>query len=219
MCVLGRQNHWQAPCCLVLQRAASCLVSFTSTSLLKCPPPGPPGKFLPPLSSRLCKPGTRHLWSGMPHCALFSVPSACRDVQSHLSTHAQSLVPVHQWMCGVHEGVPSSVDQVLSQPLWDVRGSPVHPSSVTLSQCCFPDEVSLASVGGVSCSLFALPLVRYWVNVLVTQSCMILCDPIDCSPPGSSVHGILQARILENDSLLQGIFSTQGSNLGLLHCR
>ena len=32
---------------------------------------------------------------------------------------------------------------------------------------------------------------------LVAQSCPTLCDPIDCSPPGSSVHGILQARILE----------------------
>ena len=31
----------------------------------------------------------------------------------------------------------------------------------------------------------------------VAQSCPTLCDPIDCSPPGSSVHGILQARILE----------------------
>ena len=30
-----------------------------------------------------------------------------------------------------------------------------------------------------------------------TQSCHTLCDPIDCSPPGSSVHGILQARILD----------------------
>ena len=29
------------------------------------------------------------------------------------------------------------------------------------------------------------------------QLCPLLCDPIDCSPPGSSVHGILQARILE----------------------
>ena len=29
------------------------------------------------------------------------------------------------------------------------------------------------------------------------QSCQTLCDPIDCSPPGSSVRGILQARILE----------------------
>ena len=32
---------------------------------------------------------------------------------------------------------------------------------------------------------------------LVTKSCPTLCGPVDCSPPGSSVHGILQARILE----------------------
>ena len=32
---------------------------------------------------------------------------------------------------------------------------------------------------------------------LVTQSCLILCDPMDYSPPGSSVHGIFQARVLE----------------------
>ena len=35
------------------------------------------------------------------------------------------------------------------------------------------------------------------VHIKSLQSCMILCDPMDCSPPGSSVHGILQARILE----------------------
>ena len=35
------------------------------------------------------------------------------------------------------------------------------------------------------------------VCVLVTELCPTLCDPMDCSPPGSSVHGILQARILE----------------------
>ena len=32
---------------------------------------------------------------------------------------------------------------------------------------------------------------------LVAQLCLTVCDPIDCSPPGFSVHGILQARILE----------------------
>ena len=31
----------------------------------------------------------------------------------------------------------------------------------------------------------------------VSQSCLTLCNPVDCSPPGSSVRGILQARILE----------------------
>ena len=55
----------------------------------------------------------------------------------------------------------------------------------------------------------------------VAQSCLTRCDPVNCSPPGSSVHGILQARILEwiAISFSRGIFPTQGSNPGLLHCR
>ena len=57
------------------------------------------------------------------------------------------------------------------------------------------------------------------------QLCPTLCNPMDYSLPVSSVHGILQARILEGvdfHALLQGIFQTQGSNphlLGLPHCR
>ena len=39
--------------------------------------------------------------------------------------------------------------------------------------------------------------VHVYVCVLVTQSCPTLCNPMDCSLLGSSVHGILQARILE----------------------
>ena len=34
-------------------------------------------------------------------------------------------------------------------------------------------------------------------KVKATQSCLTLCNPLDCSPPGSSVHGVSQARILE----------------------
>ena len=59
--------------------------------------------------------------------------------------------------------------------------------------------------------------------MLVSQSCLTLCELMDCNPPDSSVHGILQARILQasmgSHSLLQGIFLTQGWNPGLLHCR
>ena len=47
------------------------------------------------------------------------------------------------------------------------------------------------------------------------QSCMILCDPKNHSPPGSSVRGILQARILEN-FLLQGISPHPGIKLASL---
>ncbi|CAI9154849.1 unnamed protein product [Rangifer tarandus platyrhynchus] len=35
------------------------------------------------------------------------------------------------------------------------------------------------------------------MSVSVAQSCPTLCGPVDCSPPGSSVHGILQARALQ----------------------
>ena len=56
---------------------------------------------------------------------------------------------------------------------------------------------------------------------LVVQLYPTLCNPMDCSPPGSSAHGILQARVLEWSAsfLLQGIFPTQGLNLDLPHCR
>ena len=58
-------------------------------------------------------------------------------------------------------------------------------------------------------------------EVKVIQSRLTLCNPMDCSPPGSSVRGNLQARYtgVGSHSLLQGIFLTQRLNLGLLHCR
>ena len=54
---------------------------------------------------------------------------------------------------------------------------------------------------------------------LIAHSCQTLCDLMDCSSPGSSVHGDFQARILDCHALLQRIFPTQRLNLRLLHCR
>ena len=58
------------------------------------------------------------------------------------------------------------------------------------------------------------------VCVLVAQSCPTICDPINCSPPGSSIHGNSPGKNtgVGCHSLLQGILLTQRSNLGLLHC-
>ena len=56
---------------------------------------------------------------------------------------------------------------------------------------------------------------------LAIQSCLTLCNPIDCSPPGTSVHGDSPGKNtgVGCHALLQGIFPTQESNQGLLHFR
>ena len=63
---------------------------------------------------------------------------------------------------------------------------------------------------------------KYSLTVLCfLLSCVWLCDPMDCSPPGSSVHGDSPGRNtgVGCNALLQGIFPTQGLNPGLLHSR
>ena len=62
------------------------------------------------------------------------------------------------------------------------------------SESCFP------SIYGFSLCLR--------IRMLVAQSCLTLSDPTDCSPPGSSVHGILRARVLE----CVAISSSRGSS-------
>ena len=49
---------------------------------------------------------------------------------------------------------------------------------------------------GVGCH-FLLQCMKVKSGSEVAQSCLTLCDPMDCSLPGSSVHGIFQARVLE----------------------
>ena len=50
------------------------------------------------------------------------------------------------------------------------------------------------------------------------QSCPTLCDPVDCSPPGSSIHGILQARILEWIAFSFSKGSSQPGDWTLVSC-
>ena len=49
---------------------------------------------------------------------------------------------------------------------------------------------------GVGCH-FLLQCIKVKSESDVTQPCLTLCDPMDCSLPGSSIHGIFQARVLE----------------------
>ena len=80
--------------------------------------------------------------------------------------------------------------------------SSLSSSRVFQPQCC-----SLVSPGEV--------------KVKVVQLCPTLCNPMDCSLPGYSVHGIFQARVVEwvAISFSRGSSQPRGSNLGLPHCR
>ena len=61
---------------------------------------------------------------------------------------------------------------------------------------------------GVGCH-FLLQCMKVKSESEVTQSCPTLSDPMDCSPPGSSIHGIFQARVLEWGAIA---FSENGAN-------
>ena len=70
------------------------------------------------------------------------------------------------------------------------------------------------SVKKMSCDLnFKIAFPRYICNL----SCLTLWNPMDCSPSGSSVHGIPKYTRVGCHVLLQRIFPTQGSTLHLLH--
>ena len=79
--------------------------------------------------------------------------------------------------------------------VYSVEDYPIRELNVTMVNAKKSFWISkIDTLKGESC----IKLDMYaWVNAKSLQSCPVLCDPMDCSPPGSSVHGFLQARILE----------------------
>ena len=79
------------------------------------------------------------------------------------------------------------VTSVMSDSVWPHRQQPTrlpHPWD------------SQGKNTGVGCH-FLLQCMKVKSESEVTQSCLTLSDPMDCSPPGSSIHGIFWARVLE----------------------
>ena len=85
-----------------------------------------------------------------------------------------------------------------------------------LNNCCKALFAILGITG--TQTLFKLHMLAFG---LVAQFCLTLCDTMDCSPQSSSVHRDSPGKNtgVGCHALLQGIFPTQGSNPGLLHCR
>ena len=67
----------------------------------------------------------------------------------------------------------------------------VLTSGITKSYIHFKEQISKNKKIKVENMLY------FFVKVKVALSCLMLCDPMDYSSPGSSVHGMLQARVLE----------------------
>ena len=102
---------------------------------------------------------------------------------------------------------------------WTICHYQLHLVKTLLRGCqlmvCY-QPISISFVFQFSCCVFESES-----ESEVAQLCLTLFDPRDCNLPGFSVHGILQARVLEWVAifLLQGIFLTQGSNPGVPHSR
>ena len=77
--------------------------------------------------------------------------------------------------------------------LLEFGNSPLGPSSLFFCTYFPTDTKYVLHVSFLLLNLF----LQMCVCTKLLQSCLTLCDPTDCSPPGSSVHGILQARIVE----------------------
>ena len=75
--------------------------------------------------------------------------------------------------------IPAAISRTPNHPIWNKYLPPPWPGSYLITQ------VHLSCVCVYVCVC------------LVAQSCPTLCNPMDCSPPGSSVYGILQARTLK----------------------
>ena len=105
--------------------------------------------------------------------------------------------------------------------MWDlnsligIESTPLYPGRQCLHHCTSTEVLVLfKKKKKVIC-------LKKKCSVLLAQLYPALCEPMDCSLPDSSVHGILQARILEWVAIppSQGVFPTQGLNPGLLCCR
>ena len=76
---------------------------------------------------------------------------------------------------------------------------------------------TLQARSGVGCH-FLLQCMKVKSESEVAQSCPTPSDPMDCSPPGSCVHGIFQARVLEWGAIAFSKYSNRNEHFGTTHC-
>ena len=146
--------------------------------------------------------GTRLLKRQRP-ASLLLLSGGCREWASSEAEHLD----------GKHQDLPTCPTCLPGALAWGVTGVRCEPG---FEPCANPLLTAIMEVGRYL--LVRVILAAVCVLCLVTQSCPTFLDPMDFSPPGSFVHGILQARTLEWVAQPSS-FPSQGSNPGFPHCR
>ena len=103
----------------------------------------------------------------------------------------------HDWVTNTHTHTHTHrilIQETLIAQRISIRNSGIYEDDLG------PDSILKDLLSKKTVEVLPWARRRGWrkkVKMLITQPCLTLCNPVDCSPPGSSVHGILQARILE----------------------
>ena len=123
--------------------------------------------------------------------------------------------PIHKSVMKMQE--EKLLFSAVNSRLWGMGGKGTQHDDLVFFDV-YTAEVTGYQISDMLCYLYTLlvPLPETFppLTCSVAQSCPTLCKLMDCSPSGSSVHGIILARILE---WVQEIFPTQGLNPSLLH--
>ena len=121
----------------------------------------------------------------IPWALFLTAPSSCAPI-NHIKSisvtavfqidNKQGPTVLHRTLCS---GLCGSLD---GREIWGRMNTCIYMAK---SFCCSPETITALLIG-YAC-----------MHTKSLQSCLTLCDPVDSSPPGPSIHGILQARILE----------------------
>ena len=119
--------------------------------------------------------------------------------EEHRSSEKSTPQPLHSH--ALQGADPQLVTSHQGSSSWDLGVLLLHVNSSILC-LTFDSRLSCQSIILASYKAHAKLYIKILISLFiphreVAQSCPTLCNPVDCSPPGSSVHGILMARILE----------------------
>ncbi|XP_065763454.1 inorganic pyrophosphatase 2, mitochondrial isoform X3 [Muntiacus reevesi] len=128
------------------------------------------------------------------HCSQEEARSLVESVMSDSVVTLWDCSPPGSSVHGISQA--RILEWVVIHPPGDLPNPEAEPESPALADRFFTTEPPGKPSQQITCNETSR-LKLSCVCVIVAQSCLTLFDPMDCSPPGSFVHGILQARILE----------------------